>query len=137
VAVNIEMLFPVLPILPLIAAAVTARIVAGCVRRDYLLAVAPACAGLAAICVVVIALSLMHLLYQPTPGAGGPWGSTGITMTGLIIVLSVIYGVLGALLGLLIAGVVFIARGRRLRAGTATAGALRSSVKGDNDGPHG
>jgi len=113
-----EFLFLVLPFLPLIAAAVTAPIVAGFVRRDYLLAAAPASAGLAAMCVVGIGLPLLELLYQPPPGAGGPWAGGGGS-AGLPIMLSIIYGVLGALVALPIAGILFVARGRAGPAGPA------------------
>ena len=105
-----EFLFLVLPFLPLLAAAVTAPIVAGCVRRDYLLAAVPASAGLAAMCVVGIGLPLLELLYQPPPGAGGPWAGSGSSSAGQIIGLSIVYAILGALVALPIAGIFFVAR---------------------------
>jgi hypothetical protein len=111
-----ELQYLVAPFLPLIAAAVTSRVVAGRVRRDYLLAVAPASAGFAAMCVVGIGWPLMELLHQPPPGAGGPWAGGNSSVVNATISLSVVYGVLGALLGFPIAGIVFVARGRRLGA---------------------
>jgi len=107
-----ELLFLVLPFLPLIAAAVTSLVVAGIVRRDFLLVAAPASAGLAAMCVVGIGWTLLEFLYQPPPGAGGPWAG-GDSSAGQIIGLSIVYGILGALVGLPIAGILFVARGRR------------------------
>jgi hypothetical protein len=104
-----ELQYLLAPFLPLVAAAVTALVVAGLVRRDYILIAAPASAGLAAICVVAIGLPLAELLYQPPPGAGGPWAGGGSSAS-LIIGLSVVYGVIGALVGLAIAGVIFAAR---------------------------
>lgn len=103
-----EVFYLVLPFLPLVAAAVTARVVAGCVRRDFLLVAAPASAGLAAICVIAIGLTLLELLHEPPPGAGGPWAGGG-SSTGLIIGLAFVYGVLGALIGISIAGIFFFA----------------------------
>ena len=103
-----EVFYLVLPFLPLIVAAITARVVAGCVRRDLLLVAAPASAGLAAICVIGIGLALLELLHEPPPGAGGPWAG-GSSSAGLIISLSLVYGVLGALVGLPIAGIFFFA----------------------------
>jgi hypothetical protein len=111
--INMELQYLLAPFLPLVAAAVTALVVAGLVRRDYILIAAPASAGLAAICVVAIGLPLAELLYQPPPGAGGPWAGGGGNLPRLIIVLSAVYGAIGAFLGLLIAGVVFAARAWR------------------------
>jgi hypothetical protein len=108
-----ELLFLVLPFLPLIAAAVTSLVVAGIVRRNYLLAAVPASAGLAAMCVAGIGWPLLEFLHQPPPGAGGPWAGSGSSSAGQIICLAVIYGILGALAGLPIAGILFVARGRR------------------------
>lgn len=100
------------PFLPLVAAAVTALVVASLVRRDYLLLVATASAGLAAMCVVAIGLPVAELLYEPPAGAGGPWAGGG-SLPRMIIFLSAIYGVLGAVLGLPIAAVVFAVRSPR------------------------
>ncbi|MCI0357131.1 MAG: hypothetical protein L0211_01430 [Planctomycetaceae bacterium] len=106
-----EWFFLLAPFLPLVVAAVTARIVAGCVRRNILFVAAPASGGLAAMCVIGI-LPLLALFSQPTPGSGGPWGFGG-SSANLICYLALVYGAVGAVLGLLIAALVFAFRSSR------------------------
>jgi hypothetical protein len=103
--------------LPLVAAAVASFMVSRRVQnRNNILLFGTASAGGAAMGVVLvcgIGLILVGLLMDhfvpPRPGAGGPWAGGGITFKA-IVYFSVGYGFWGALVGLVVAAVIALAR---------------------------